>query len=157
MISYSNANFAECKVNRKTTSGTCYFLGSSLASWSSKKQNSVALSTTKAEYIEVGSCCAQNLRMKQTLKNFGLNFDYIPIKCDNTSALSLFKNPIEHSCTKHIEVRHHFLRDHMMNGDIVLEFVNTKHQLADIFIKPLGKDHFCEIKRNLGFIQANDI
>ena len=95
--------------------------------------------------------------MKQTLKDFRLNFDYIPIKCDNTNALSLFKNPIKHikvwlSHTKHIKVKHHFLRDHMMNGDIVLEFVSTKHQLADIFIKPLGKDHFCEINRNLGFI-----
>jgi hypothetical protein len=65
--------------------------------------------------------------------------------CDNTSAISLSKNLIQHSCTKHIEVIHHFLRDHMLKGEIVLQFVSTKHQLAYIFTKPLGEDHFCKI------------
>jgi hypothetical protein len=63
--------------------------------------------------------------MKQILQDFGLNFDHIPIKCDNTSAISLSKNPIQHSYTKHIEMRHHFLKDHMMKSDIILEFVRT--------------------------------
>jgi hypothetical protein len=95
--------------------------------------------------------------MKQILKDFGLKFDHVPIMCDNTSAISLSKNPIQHSRTKLIEMRHHFLRDHMLTGDIVLEFVSTEHQLTNIFTKPLGKDCFCEIGKNLGFIHANDI
>ena len=73
--------------------------------------------------------------------------------CDNISAIILSKNPIQHSCTKHIEVKHHFLKDHILKSDIILEFANTKHQLADILTKPLGKDCFCEIRTNLGFVQ----
>lgn len=157
LISYSDADFAGCRIDRKSTSGTCHFLGSSLVSWASKKQNSVALSTTEAEYIAAGSCCAQVLWMKQTLEDYRLKFENTPIKCDNTSAICLSKNPIQHSRTKHIEVRHHFLRDHIEKGDIILEFIGTEHQLADIFTKPLAKDRFCEIRRNLGFIHANDV
>ena len=62
--------------------------------------------------------------MKQTLQDFGLKFDHIPVKCDNTSAISLSKNPIQHSSTKHIEMRHHFLKDHMMKSDVILRGVH---------------------------------
>ncbi|KAH9792467.1 hypothetical protein KPL71_004134 [Citrus sinensis] len=134
---FSDADFAGYKVDRKSTSGTCYILGHSLVSWFSKKQNSVALSTTEAEYIAAGSCCAQALWMKQTLRDYGINLEQIPIKCDNTSAINLSKNPIQHSRTKHIEIRHYFLRDHVQKGDIALEFISTEKQLADIFTKPL--------------------
>nr|CAN80699.1 hypothetical protein VITISV_000889 [Vitis vinifera] len=107
-----DADFAGCKVERKSTSGTCHFLGHSLASWHSKKQNSVAF-------------------------DFNLIFEHVPIKCDNTKAINISKNLVQHSRTKHIEIRHHFLRDHAQKGDITLEFVSTKDQLADIFTKPL--------------------
>jgi hypothetical protein len=71
--------------------------------------------------------------MKQTLEDYGLKFDHIPIKYDNTSAISLSKNPIQHSRTKHIELRHHFLKDHIVKRDIVLEFIGIEHQLEEIF------------------------
>ncbi|RVW28774.1 Retrovirus-related Pol polyprotein from transposon RE1 [Vitis vinifera] len=86
LIGYLNADFAGCKVERKSTSGTCHFLGHSFVSWHSKKQKSVALSTAEAEYIASGLCCAQILWMKQTLSDFNLIFEHVPIKCDNTSA-----------------------------------------------------------------------
>ena len=114
LIAYSDADFARCKTDRKSTSGTCQFLGHSLVSWFSKKQNSVALSTTEAEYIAARCCFAQVLWMRQTLKDFGLSFSTTPIFCDNSSAINLSKNPVHHSRTKHIEVRHHFLRDHVL-------------------------------------------
>ena len=79
LVGYSDADFAGCKVDRKSTSGTCHFLGNSLISWHSKKQNSVALSTAEAEYVAAGSCCAQVLWMKQTLQDYGLKYDNIPI------------------------------------------------------------------------------
>ena len=66
----------------------------------------------------------------------------ILIKCDNTSAINISKNPIQHSRTKHIEIRHHFIRDHVQNENIILEFVPTEDQLADIFIKPLNGNRF---------------
>ena len=124
----------------KSTSGTCHFLGHSLVSWFSKKQNSVALSTTEVEYIAAASCCTQALCIKQTLREYGVNLEQIPIKCDNTSTINLSKNPIQHYRTKHIEIRHHFLRGHVQNGNIALEFISTEKQLPDIFIKPLYED-----------------
>nr|KYP73274.1 Retrovirus-related Pol polyprotein from transposon TNT 1-94 [Cajanus cajan] len=104
LVGYFDSDFARCKTNRKSMSGTCQFIGSTLVSWHSKKQNSVALSTTEVEYIVVGSCCAQILWMKQQLFDFGLSLDHIPIRCDNTSAINLSKNPVLHSRTKHIEI-----------------------------------------------------
>ena len=151
---YSDADFAGYKVDRKSTSGTCHFLGHSLVSWFSKKQNSVALSTTEAEYIAAGNCCAQILWMKQTLRDYGIKLDQILILCDNTSTINLSKNPIQHSRTKHIEIRHHFLRDHVQKGDVVIKFVSTENQLADIFTKPLSEEHFIKIRHELGMMNV---
>ena len=157
LIGYSDSDFAGSKTDRKSTSGTCQFIGSAIVSWHSKKQNSVALSTAEAEYISAGSCCAQILWMKQQLSDYGIILDRIPIKCDNTSAINLSKNPVQHSRTKHIEIRHHFLRDHVLKGDCVLEFVDTKNQLADIFTKPLPKEVFFSIRRELGLLDVRDL
>ena len=74
----------------------------------------------------------------------------IPIKCDNTSTINISKNPIQQSRTKHIEIRHHFIRDHIKNEDIILEFVSTEDQLVDIFMKPLNGDRFEQIRGELG-------
>ena len=152
LLGYSDADFAGCKLDRKSTSGTCQFLGVNLISWFSKKQNSVALSTAEAEYIAAGSCCAQILWIKQQLEDFGIKLNETPIKCDNTSAINLSKNPIQHSRSKHIEIRHHFIREHVQNKNIILEYVCTENQLADIFTKALSEDRFCEIRRNLGIL-----
>jgi len=157
LIGYSDSDFAGCKLDRKSTSGTCHILGNALVSWHSKKQVSVALSTAEAEYVAAGSCCAQILWMKQQLMDYGVVLDHIPIKCDNTSAINLSKNPIQHSRTKHIEIRHHFIRDHVLKGDCVLEFVESSKQLADIFTKPLQKETFYFIRRELGIIDQSCI
>ena len=87
-------------MDRKSTSGGCHLLDRSLVSWSSKKQNSVALSTAEAEYIAAGAYCAQILYMKQTLLDFGVKLDRIPLLCDNESAVKFIKNPVQHSRTK---------------------------------------------------------
>ncbi|XP_059654946.1 secreted RxLR effector protein 161-like [Cornus florida] len=97
LTSYSDADFAGCKIDRKSTSDTCQILGHSLVSWSCKKQNSVALSTVEAEYLAAGSSCAQALYIKWQLEDYGIFFDHIPIMCDNTSAICISKNPIQHS------------------------------------------------------------
>ena len=123
LIGYTDADYGGCKIDRKSTSGTCQFLGVNLISWHSRKQNSVALSTAEAEYVAAGSCCAQVLWIKQQLEDYGIAQIKIPIMCDNTSAINLTKNPIQHSRTKHIEIRHHFIRDHVLNGDIELNFI----------------------------------
>jgi hypothetical protein len=104
LIGYSDSDYAGCKVDRKSTSDCCQFLGRSLISWSSKKQNSVALSTAEAEYISADNCCVQLLWMKQTLLDYGIIFKNVPLMCDNESAVKLATNPVQHSRTKHIDI-----------------------------------------------------
>ena len=142
MTSFSDADYAGCRVDRKSTSGTCQFLGNCLVSWSFKKQNSVAFSTAKAEYVAAGACCAQVLWMKHTLLDYDLHFDHIKIFCDNTSTIHMTKNANQHSKTKHIDIRYYFLRDHYEKGDIDINYVSTDFQLADIFTKPLDYNRF---------------
>ena len=107
------------------TSGTCQVLGQCLVSWFSKKQVSVVLSTVEVEYIAASLCYSQVLWQKQQLMDYGVKIYHIPIKYDNTSVINLSKNLIQHSRTKHIDIRHHFLRDHIQNGDISLDFVDS--------------------------------
>jgi hypothetical protein len=149
LVGYSDSDYAGCKVERRSTSGTCQLLGRPLISWSSKKQNSVALLTTEAEYIAAGSCCAQILWMKATLNDFGIKFKQVSLLYDNESAVKLTNNPVQHTRTKHIDVRHHFIRDHQQNGDICIESVDTDDQLADIFTKPPDEKRFCKLRNKL--------
>ena len=128
-------------------------LSHSLVFWFSKKQNSVALSTTEVKYIVVSiGFFAQTRYMKQTLRDYGIYLDRVPILCDNTSTINLSKNSIQHSRTKHIEIRHHFLRDHVKKRDIALEFVSIENQLAAIFTKPFSEDQFTKIRHELGMM-----
>ena len=118
---------------------------------SSKKQSSVSLSIAEAEYIAAAGCCTQILWMKQMLKNMHIQYDDpIPIFCDNTSAISISKNPVMHSKTKHIPIKYHFLREQVLSKVIKLEYVGTKDQLADIFTKPLPKSQFEMLRAQLG-------
>jgi hypothetical protein len=104
-MGYSNAGYVGCKIDRKSTSGTCQFMGRSLVSWASKKQNSVALSTAQAEYIAAGHCCAQLLWKRQTLRYYGYKLSKVHLLCDNESAIRMADNPVEHSRTKHIDIQ----------------------------------------------------
>ncbi|WVZ88670.1 hypothetical protein U9M48_035162 [Paspalum notatum var. saurae] len=155
LLGYTDSDFAGCRVERKSTSGGCYLLGCSLVSWSSKKQNCVSLSTAEAEYIAAGSSCAQLLYMKQTLKDYGVELTRIPLLCDNESAVKLTNNPVQHSRTKHIDICHHFIRDHAAKGDILLR--NVGEQLADIFTKPLDESNFCRLRSELNVLDARMI
>jgi hypothetical protein len=157
LVGYSDADYAGCKIDRKSTSGTCQFLGKSLVSWASKKQNSVALSTAEAEYVAAAHCCAQLLWMRQTLKDYGYTLNRIPLLCDNESAIKIAENPCEHSRTKHIDIRHHFLRDHNLKGDIEISHVRTNDQVADIFTKPLDEKRFCALRNELNIIDSRNL
>jgi hypothetical protein len=127
LIGYSDSNYVGCKVYRKSTLGTCQFLRRSLVSWSSKKQTYVALSTAEARYVAAGQCCAQLLWMRQTLRDFGYNLSKVPLLCDNESAIPMADNLVEQSRTKHIDIRHHFLRDHQQRGDINIYHISTEN------------------------------
>jgi hypothetical protein len=125
-------------------------------SWASKQQNSIALSTAEADYIAAGHCCAQLLWMRQTLRNYGYKLSKIPLLCDNESAIRMADNPVEHSRTKHIDIRYHFLRDHQQRGDIEIAYVSTKEQLADIFTKPLVEKTFIILRNELNFLDSRN-
>ncbi|KAL2327527.1 hypothetical protein Fmac_020954 [Flemingia macrophylla] len=157
LVGFSDSDFAGCKMDRKSTSGSCHIFGECLVTWHSKKQACVALSTAEVEYVAAGSYCAQTIWLKQQLQDFGLKLDHIPLRCDNTSAINITKNPIMHSRTKHIEVRHHFIRDHVEKGDCDIEFIETENQLADIFTKPLPKERFYKLRTNLGILCEDNL
>jgi hypothetical protein len=157
LLGYSDTDYAGCKVDRKSTFMSCQFLGRSLISWSSKKQNSIALSMAEAEYVTAGSCCAQLLWMRQTLKDYGYIINHVPLLCDNESAIKIAYNPCEQSRTKHIDIWHHFLRDHVIKGDIVISHVVTNDQLTDIFSKPLDEKRFCELRSELNIINSQNV
>src|SRR3954471_2861926 len=97
------------------------------------RRNRTAYHCLLLKYIAAGSCFAQLLWMKQTLKDYGVNVKNVPLLYDNESAIKIAHNPVQHSKTKHIQIRHHFLRDHVLKGDISIEHVKTEEQLADIF------------------------
>nr|GEU77689.1 copia protein [Tanacetum cinerariifolium] len=109
----ANSDHAGDYVNRKSTSGICTFVGCCLTSWFSKKQIALAISTTKAEYISTEKACQQALWMKQALIDYDVRLDDVPIMCDNKGVINLSKNPVQHSRTKHIKIRHHFLHDNV--------------------------------------------
>ena len=155
LVGYVDADYASYKVDRKSTSGTCQFLGPRLVSWHSKKENSAALSMAEVEYMAAGACCAQLLWIMQQFWDLRIGLKEVPIKCDNKRAINITKNPVQHSRTKHIEVRHHFIRDHVEKGDDTLEFMPMDYQLAEIFTKPLSEDRFNFICHKLGMININ--
>jgi hypothetical protein len=107
-------------------------------SWISKKQTSISLSTTEAEYIAVAECCTQVEWMNKTLQDIKVVFEEPTIiYCDNTSSINLSKNTVQHYKEKHIPIKYHYLRDQKTNKNIKLEYIPTQEQVADIFTKPL--------------------
>ncbi|GKB29886.1 retrovirus-related pol polyprotein from transposon TNT 1-94 [Tanacetum coccineum] len=153
---YADSNHAGDYVDRKSTSGACTFMGCCLTSWFSKKQTALAISTTEVEYVSAGKACQQALWMKQALIDYGIRLDNISIMCDNKWAIDLSKNPVQHSRTKHIEIRHHFLRDNVQKGNISLEKVSSEDNIADILTNPLKRAPFNYLHLGLGMMEQID-
>ncbi|GKA85402.1 retrovirus-related pol polyprotein from transposon TNT 1-94 [Tanacetum coccineum] len=116
--------------------------GEKLVSWSSKKQDCTAISTAKAEYVSLSACCAQVIWMRTQLLDYGYKYNKILMYCDSKSAIAISSNPVQHSCIKHIDIRYHFIKEHVEKGTVELYFVETEYQLADLLIKALPKERF---------------
>nr|GEW93552.1 integrase, catalytic region, zinc finger, CCHC-type, peptidase aspartic, catalytic [Tanacetum cinerariifolium] len=142
LIAYSDADHAGCKDDCKSTSGGLQFLGGKLVSWSSKKQDCTAMSNAEAEYVSLYACCAQVIWMRTQLLDYGYKYNRILMYCDSKSAISISCNLVQHSKTKHIDIRYHFIKEHVEKGTVELYFVDTKYQLADLFTKVLPKERF---------------
>ena len=115
----------------------------------------MSLSITEAEYISLVACCTQVLWMKQTLKYVHVEYDQlIPIFCDNISAVSISKNLVMHSKTKHIPIKYHFVKERVAENIVKLEYVDTNEKIVNIFMKPLPKETFACLRRKLGIVSA---
>nr|GEZ03540.1 copia protein [Tanacetum cinerariifolium] len=147
---FADGDHACCQDTRRSTSGNVQFLEERLISLSSKRQKSAAISSMEAKYIALSGCCAQILWMRSQLSDYGLAFNKIPMYCDNKSAIALCCNNVQHSRSKHIDIRYHFIKEPVENEVIELYFINTEYQLADLFTKALGRDRIEFLTNKLG-------
>nr|GEW99497.1 reverse transcriptase domain-containing protein [Tanacetum cinerariifolium] len=150
LTAFADADHAGCQDTHRSTSGSLQFLADRLISWSSKRQKSAAISSTKAEYIALSGCCGQILWMRSQLADYGLGFNKIPMYCDNKSVIALCCNNVQHSRSKHIDIRYHFIKKHVKNEVIELYFVNIEYQLADLFTKALDRERIDFLINKLG-------
>ncbi|GJV91583.1 hypothetical protein Tco_1539396 [Tanacetum coccineum] len=150
LTAYSDVNHTRCLDTCKSTSRGTQLLGDKLVSWSSKKQDCTIVSTAEAEYVSLHMCGAQVILMRTQLMNYGFSFDKIPMYCDSKIEIAISCNLVQHSHTKHINIRYHFIKEHVEKGIVELYFVKTNYHLADIFIKALSKERFEFLFRRLG-------
>ncbi|XP_020686245.1 uncharacterized protein LOC110102303 [Dendrobium catenatum] len=155
LTSYVDLDWVGDQQDKKSTTGYCTFLGSSLISWSVKKQKTIARSSTKEEYRALATTAADLIWLCQLLQELDRP-QYAPtnLLCDNTSAIALANNPVFHARTKHIEIDCHFIRECIKNKTIYVHHISTKDQLADIFTKPLSMERFQHI--NLKLTSSSD-
>ncbi|GJW23282.1 putative RNA-directed DNA polymerase [Tanacetum coccineum] len=150
LVAYSDSDYAAANLDRKSTTGGYQFLGRRLISWQCKKQTIVATSTTEAEYVAAASCCGQVLWLQNQLLDYGFNFMNTIIHIDNQSTICIIKNPVYHSKTKHIEIRHHFIRDCYEKKLIQVQKIHTDLNVADLLTKAFdGPRYYLELERML--------
>ncbi|GJY52904.1 hypothetical protein Tco_0444568 [Tanacetum coccineum] len=139
---YSDSDYAGANLDRKSTTGGCQFLGRRLISWQCKKQTIVATSTTEAEYVVAANCCGQVLWIQNQMLDYGFNFMNTKIYIDNESTICIVKNPVFHSKTKHIAIRHHFIRDAYEKKLIQVLKIHTDDNVADLLTKAFDVSRF---------------
>ncbi|GJZ62064.1 putative ribonuclease H-like domain-containing protein [Tanacetum coccineum] len=149
---YTNSDYAGASLDQKSTTGGCQFLGSRLISWQCKKQTVVANSTTKAEYVAASSCCGHVLWIQNQLLDYGYNFMNTKIFIDNESTIYIVKNPVFHSNTKYIEIRHHIIRDSYEKRLIQVVKIHTDHNVADLLTKAFDVSRFQFLTASIGML-----
>lgn len=150
LTAYSDADFAGDVTTRKSTSGAvCLFMGGPV-SWLSRRQKSIALSTTEAEIIAASEASKEVIWLTRLFTEIAELASVPTLLVDNMSAIKLVKNPVFHKRTKHIEVRHYFIREKVDEGQLTVEHVPSELQLADILTKPLYREKFTQLRDLLG-------
>lgn len=149
IVAYSDADWANDQCTRRSVTGTVFVKNGGAISWFSKRQRTVALSSVEAEYIALAFTCQEGIWIKRLVAEIEshANTRTLKIFCDSRGALSLAKNAITSQRSKHIDVRWHFIRDHVENGNVEVKHLNTEEMTADILTKPLGKpkiNFFCK-------------
>ncbi|GKA55458.1 hypothetical protein Tco_0754407, partial [Tanacetum coccineum] len=152
LVAYTDSDYAGATQDRKLTTGGCQFLGNRLISWQCKKQIVVATSTTEAEYVVAASCCGQVHWIQNQLLDYGYNFMNTMIHIDNNSTICIIENPVQHSKTKHIEIRHHFIRDCNAKKLNQMVKIDTEHNVADLLTKGFDAGRFQYLVSSIGMI-----
>ncbi|GJU81972.1 ribonuclease H-like domain-containing protein [Tanacetum coccineum] len=152
LVAYTDSDYAGATLDRKSTTGGCQFLGNRLISWQCKKQTVVATSTTEAEYVAAANCCGQVLWIQNQLLDYGYNFMSTIIYIDNTSTICIIENPVQHSKTKHIEIRHHFIRDCNSKKLIQMAKIDTQLNVADLLTKGFDAGRFQYLVSSIGML-----
>jgi hypothetical protein len=151
LVGYSDADWGSNDAGRKSISGYCFKLGQGAISWSSRKQTSVALSSTEAEYMALTQAAKEAIWLKRLMSELGVNTDdAVLIRVDNQSCMALAKNPEFHARTKHIDIQCHFIREKVANQEVALEFCPTREMVADVLTKALPRDKHQWCSRALG-------
>nr|GEW13384.1 hypothetical protein [Tanacetum cinerariifolium] len=151
LTAFLDSDHVGCLDSCKSTSGGIQFLGGDkLVSCSSKKQDYTSMSSVEVEYVSLSAYCAQVLWMRTQLTDHGFHFDKIPMYYDSKAAIAISCNPVQHSRTKHIDVRYHFIKEKVEKGIVELLFVETEYQLPDMFTKVLPEERFKYLVRRLG-------
>nr|GFB79540.1 putative ribonuclease H-like domain-containing protein [Tanacetum cinerariifolium] len=152
LVAYSNSDYAGASLDRKATTGGCQFLGCRLISWQCKKKIVVATSSTEVEYVADASCYAQVLWIQNQLLDYGYNFMHTTIYIDNSSTICIIKNPILHSKTKHIEIRHHFVIDYNDKKLIQVVKIPSDNIFADLLTKAFDVGRFQYLVASIGLL-----
>uniref|UniRef100_A0A0C9QD48 POLX_0 protein n=1 Tax=Fopius arisanus TaxID=64838 RepID=A0A0C9QD48_9HYME len=156
IVAYTDADWANCLVNRKSYSGYCYILAGGVISWKSQKQRVVALSSTEAEYISLAEAVKEGLHQRSLLHEMKLfEFSKIVIFVDNTGAVCISQGQVHHPRTKHIDIRHHFIKDVINKGYVEVQYVPTEQNVADVLTKPLSKDLHWKCIESMGLCRIN--
>ncbi|GKC35167.1 putative ribonuclease H-like domain-containing protein [Tanacetum coccineum] len=142
LVAYTDSDYAGAILDRKSTTGGCLFLGCRLISWQCKKQTVVANSTIEAEYVAASSFCGQVLWIQNQLLDYGYNFMHTKIYIDNESTICIVKNPVFHSKTNHIKIRHHFIRDSNEKKLIKMIKIHTDKNVTDLLTKAFDVSRF---------------
>jgi hypothetical protein len=146
LVGYSDSDWGGCHDTRKSTTGLLFDFGGPI-SWKSKRQHTIALSTAEAEYMAITEAAKEAIWLRELLKELGFAQKApTTLKSDNQGAIALAKNPVHHARTKHIDIRHHFIRDTIESGQINLEYCRTEDMTADIFTKGLAKPQFTKLR-----------
>ena len=158
LVGYTDSDWAGDTIQRRSTSGYAFYLGSGVFSWSSKKQQVVALSTAEAEYMAATSSATQALWLRKML-GFLQHKQDGPTKifCDSMSAIDLTKNLVFHGRSKYIDIKYHFIRELVREQEIAIDYCRSEDQVADILTKPLKLEMFMKLKKMLGMVKFEDL